>query len=182
MWIGFFFFNSSSRNFFVSSKAWSICLGMSLSVNSNTNLHPPNYTSVRKMYFIWYEERMERKEWILKIVLNWGFESSGVTSGESIPEESICLSFDPGHGADKSELISSSSTLKDYAYEKSVNQSEGYKEWWDESCDWCVMMDGHTLFRRDRQCGRSREWHWMWWRGWSAWSWQLAVAKLKASG
>lgn len=57
------------------------------------------------MHFIWYEERRERREQILKIVLNWRFESSGVTSGESIPEESICLSFDSGQEAGKPELI-----------------------------------------------------------------------------
>ncbi|GAB0199842.1 hypothetical protein GRJ2_002449600 [Grus japonensis] len=23
--------------------------------------------------------------------------------------------------------------------------------WWEESCDWCAVMDGYRLFRRDRQ-------------------------------
>lgn len=25
------------------------------------------------------------------------------------------------------------------------------KTWREESCDWCYMMDGYRLFRRDRQ-------------------------------
>ena len=26
--------------------------------------------------------------------------------------------------------------------------------WWEESCDWCAVMDGYRLFRRDKQCRR----------------------------
>lgn len=128
MWIKFFFFFSvSSRKFFVcllSSEAWSICFGMCLSADSNTNLHPPNSTfcivPVRKIYHIWYGKKKGGKEQILKIVLKWGFESSGVTSGESLTEESRCLPLDRGQIADKSEFTSRS-TLKDDTFEKSVN-------------------------------------------------------------
>ena len=28
--------------------------------------------------------------------------------------------------------------------------------WWDEFCDWCAMMNGYTLFRRDSQSRRGR--------------------------
>ena len=45
---------------------------------------------------------------------------------------------------------------------EALAQSQSYdiigirETWWDESCDWCAVMDGYRLFRRDRQGTQGR--------------------------
>lgn len=58
------------------------------------------------------------------------------------------------------------------------------KTQWDESCDWCTMLDAYRLFKRDRQArqgGQSRGIA-SFTRDKNVWSLQLATAGLRPSG
>jgi len=50
--------------------------------------------------------------------------------------------------------------------------------WWDESCNWCAVMNGYRLFRvqaeQVRCCLQGRRW--------IVWRLQLVMTQLKASG
>lgn len=167
MWIRLFFFSLKQQVFCLSPlklEAFALAC-LRVWIVTQTSILPILtfcIVRVRKIHCIWYEKRWERKEQILKIFLKWGFESSGVTPGESLTEESICLSFDPGQGADKSEFTSSISTLKDDTFEKSISQAEGYKEWQSKLKRGSVPLDCSTkplrlLVLRSRDCVNAQE-------------------------
>ena len=67
-------------------------------------------------------------------------------------------------------------------------QSQSYniigisETWWDESCGWCVAIDGYRLLKRDRQGRRGGGVAMYVKHGLDCVELQVAMAKLRASG